>query len=232
MTKKLLTLFGIAFLMASIFSSEVVRAEVNLDDIAQNLPARGGRPIGLRHDFAGGGISVLFQGWGAESREKLSHVVRAVQIVFNSKAFEDALRAVGQGAGFVFNHQQSRRNVGGSLTEFEHNIVVPKITGAMVFENLVAQSGLNFSLKPYRPLNPFSAARAYAANSTVHLNTYKFSSKSLEDQAVFLSYCNTVAHELTHLFGYSHAGGKGWNRNSVPYAVGDIVQELLARVVL
>lgn len=159
-----------------------------------------------------------------------------VQTVFRSQAFAEALALIGPGDGeFTFTHTKEGRRSKSSLKTirtFEHNLdnatVLDAMAGAAVLARITGD--VSFTLRPYKTGWPWSSVRAFRSGSTISLNTWKFKSAKVEtDFDEFTSYCNTVAHELTHLLGFEHAAKSGWNPNSIPYVIGDIVEEIVRR---
>lgn len=112
--------------------------------------------------------------------------------------------------------------------------VLDEIRGGMSLDGtppaVDATGAREFSFELEMYWNPFTSARASTTGETrtIRINIARF---QVRNQQEFNQWCNTIAHELTHCYRPGYAPREHefwrWSPNSIPYAVGNIVEELL-----
>jgi|GEM_PF-6435877 len=181
-------------------------------------------------------------GRGLSSNEKtqLVRIINQVTDVFNSKAFEEALNSISKaGGGFRFTREDLKRISKGRKIPLKFfAFKSDELTGADVLKRIrrgtgseTAEEGptsIHFKISIYRFISLCTSAVAHTKAGTIYINRSKFNSRRIAgNKEPFFGFCNTVAHELMHVMGYDHTPGGKWEADSVPYVVGDIVEQLL-----
>lgn len=177
---------------------------------------------------------------------QVARAVKQVEVVFNSKAFEDAMESIAAGAGFNFDDSELATKKARDNPVIRFSTEAENITGADVLARIRAgtlpgllrrdtaagpeDAIITFGIDAYKTKWPFSSVTGYTntVDNVISINLRRFNVGRVTGLTrYYYKFCNTVAHELLHCLDYEHSGGTAWEPNSVPYVVGDVVEQLL-----
>jgi hypothetical protein len=172
---------------------------------------------GQEDHLAAGGLKVDItwtSGFSTYYKNKLEQAAGLIETAINSEAFRERVLAN------TFDGQvQFADNQGLSNEEIYQKIVEAK----EVFNDSGDQV-IEMHLKSWSPFNFWTSAVASTNMSSglVRLRKKYYKSASLPRLA------NTMLHEWTHTIGFTHDFyGTNARENSVPYRVGDIIEEII-----
>jgi hypothetical protein len=103
------------------------------------------------------------------------------------------------------------------VQKFNHT----KLPTPQICEVLFSKTAMDIYIKPYKSVNPFSAAIGYAEGNVIYANIRKLDSIDLYERI------QNIYHEYCHLAGFSHDGNRPtpYNLGSVPYLAGRLFAE-------
>jgi hypothetical protein len=160
------------------------------------------------------------EGFSNDQLEKVYNAKDLIESVLNSDTFKGAI------LNFTFKGKKTffyRKNILGRWLDdpYSNEEVYQIIMQSYEKHGDVNQNQMDLYLNLLPTINKDVIGYGYPGSKEIY--TYR----NWFDNFTLAEYCGHITHEWVHKLGFSHAHHHNWKRKfSVPYAIGDIIEEL------